>query len=179
MRELRLMWQEGSQQVTKTIKEQKFSKNPGTVRLGRDPERCDFVLSNPTVSGLHVEIFFNYSTNHFALRNLRETNPPIVDGRQIIQEEAFLQENSIIHLGEVELKVVSISLEQPLKSIPQTILLPPLNSVTMPKSASSSQSYGLHCPNCSRVSAYEYLDFGCRWCGTSLAAAASVLMTPD
>ncbi|MGB7444873.1 MAG: FHA domain-containing protein [Coleofasciculaceae cyanobacterium] len=179
MRELTLTWQEGSQMVTKIIKEQQSTKNPGTVRIGRDPMHCDFVLSNPTVSGLHVEIFFNYSISCFALRNLRETNPPLVDGRQVLQEEVPLQENSIIYLGEVELKVLAVSLEQNQKSIPQTTLLPPLQSVAIPQSASSNQSYGLRCPNCDRVSVYEYLHFGCQWCGTSLAADASVLITPN
>ncbi|PSB00727.1 FHA domain-containing protein [Merismopedia glauca] len=37
---------------------------------------------------------------------------------------------------------------------------------------------GLECPRCHKVSDYSHLDIGCPWCGTSLAAAVSILVTP-
>lgn len=179
MYELTLEWQEACQTRTERIRDQQPSKNPGTVRLGRDPARCDLVLSDPTVSGLHVEIFFNSTTHTFALRNLRQTNPPIVDGQQIPKGEVPLQEGSIIYLGQVELKVVTISLNAPNNSVPPTILLPPNAPTPVQHPTPNVVSYGLQCPSCHRISPYARMALGCQWCGTSLASAASVLMTPN
>jgi hypothetical protein len=64
-----------------TIHANQPSKNPGTVRIGRDPLVCDIVLSEPTVSGLHVEVFFKAQDKHFYLRSLQQSNPPVVDGQ--------------------------------------------------------------------------------------------------
>lgn len=58
MNALTLQWQDAGQDKTQQIYEQQPSKNYGTILIGRDPLRCDIVLSNPTVSGLHVEIYF-------------------------------------------------------------------------------------------------------------------------
>ncbi|MGQ4645790.1 FHA domain-containing protein [Lyngbya aestuarii] len=181
MYEITLEWQENNHHRIEIIRDQQPSKNPGTVRLGRDPVRCDLVLNEPTVSGLHVEIFFNLSTSTFGLRNLRNTNPPLVDGRQITQGEAPLNQGSIIYLGQMQLKVVAVSLVGTSNLIPKTILMPPAISTTAKanQSAPDGVSYGLNCPNCGRVSHYERLALGCKWCGTSLAAARSVLMTPE
>lgn len=179
MNEITLEWREVGQTKTQKIYDQQRSKNPGTVRIGRDPVRCDLVLSDPTVSGLHVEIFFNASTQNFALRNLRETNPPLVDGRQIVTGEVPLSQGSVFYLGQLELKVVAVSLHKPSNHIPPTILLPPQPLQAANPPALGVVSYGLECPKCHRVSPYDRMDWGCQWCGTSLAAAASVLMSPN
>ena len=176
MHELTLVWQEAGQYRRETIRHQQLSKSPGAVRIGRDPARCDLVLSDPTVSGLHVEIFFNPSTNTFALRNLRYSNPPLIDGRQIAQGEVPLTQGSTIYLGQVALKVTAISLAVPNPGIPPTILVSPQALAVANQSAPGPVSYGLQCPHCYRVSPYDRIDLGCQWCGTSLAAAASVLM---
>jgi predicted component of type VI protein secretion system len=177
MWELTLEWQEAGQLRRETIRQQQLSLYPGTMRIGRDPTRCDILLSDPTVSGLHVEIFFNPSTQTFVLRNLRHSNPPFVDGRQIITEEVALSQGSAIYLGQLELKVIAISLHQTNQAIPPTLLFgsQPVPSANQPAPAAS---YGLECPNCHRISPYDRIDWGCQWCGTSLAAAASVLMLP-
>lgn len=52
MNELTLEWLEAGRNHTQKIYEQQPSKNPGTVRIGRDSAQCDIVLSHPTVSGL-------------------------------------------------------------------------------------------------------------------------------
>lgn len=176
MHELTLEWQESGRIKRETIRDRQISKNPGTVRLGRDPGRCDVVLSDPTVSGLHVEIFFNPATGTFAIRNLRDTNPPLVDGRSLSYGEASLSQGSIIYLGQLELKVIAVSLAPSSNSIPPTILMPPPVPVAVQQPVPVSVSYGLQCPTCQRISPYDRIDFGCLWCGTSLAAAASVLM---
>lgn len=176
MHELTLEWQEAGQLRIETIRHQQRSKYPGTVRLGRDPVRCDLVLSDPTVSGLHVEIFFNPSTQAFALRNLRHTNPPMVDGRQITQGEAPLSQGSTIYLGQVALKVTAVAFAVTSRGISPTILVSPQVLAAVNQPAPAVASYGLQCPNCHRVSPFEQMHMGCSWCGVSLAAAESVLM---
>ncbi|MEW6491664.1 MAG: FHA domain-containing protein [Cyanobacteriota bacterium] len=179
MKEITLEWQEFGRTKIYTIYDQQPSKNLGTVRIGRNPAECDIVLSDPTVSGLHVEIFFNASTQTFLLRNLRYSNPPIVDDRQIVAELVALRSGSIIYLGQLELRVVGVSLHQSSNGIAPTILLPPQPLGTIPSSIPAGVFYGLECPKCHRVSPYERMEWGCQWCGTSLAAASSVLMSPN
>lgn len=178
MHELTLTWTENRQVKTQTIYDQQPSKYPGTVRIGRDPARCDIVLSEPTVSGLHVEIFFNQQEKCFYLRNLRHSNPPLVDGKNIIQGEVPLREDSTIYLGQMAIKVLGVSPSA--SGVPVTVLMPPqqIQQIKTPSQppASASGTYGLQCPNCDRISPYARLDLGCPWCGTSLAAAVSALI---
>lgn len=179
MYELTLEWQDKGQLRQETIRHQQGSKYPGTVRIGRNPAECDIILSDPTVSGLHVEIFFNLSTQAFFLRNLRYSNPPVVNRQQLITGEVALKQGSIIYLGQLELKVTTVSLQQPSSSIPPTILLPPQPPQSADPPVPNPILYGLECPHCHRISPYDRIDWGCPWCGTSLAAAASVLMSPN
>ena len=86
--QLTLAWTEAGVRQTQTIHNGQPSKNPGSVRLGRDPAKCDIVLSHPSVSGLQVEIFFNQELQEYAVRNLRESNPPLVDGKILARGEA-------------------------------------------------------------------------------------------
>ncbi|WP_118166479.1 FHA domain-containing protein [Nostoc sphaeroides] len=169
MNALTLQWHDAGQDKTQNIYEQQPSKNLGTVRIGRDPLRCDIVLSHPTVSGLHVEIFFHHQQQRFYIRNLRSQNPPLIDGRQLVQGEMLLSEGTSISLGQIKLNVTSVSTA----SIPATILMPP-HPPTPP--APPPGVYGLECPKCHKVSPGENLKIGCHWCGTSLAAAVSVLV---
>jgi predicted component of type VI protein secretion system len=190
MSALTLQWHDAGREKTQTIYEQQQqTKNPGTVRIGRDPLRCDIVLSDPTVSGLHVEIFFNL--RQFLIRNLRASNPPLVDGKKLTQGEQPLQQGSIIFLGQAQLKVIAIFSSEA-SSVPPTVLSGPPVSVPVqaPRTPSNQPighqlhvhqhqaDYGLQCPKCHKISSTDYLNIGCRWCGTSLAAAASVLVEP-
>ena len=177
MNQLTLEWTEVDQIRTQTVLEGQPSKNPGTVRIGRDQGQCDLVLTDPTVSGLHAELFFNPQLQEFRVRNLRESNPPVVDGQLLKQgEEAPLRAGSQIYLGQMELKVVSVSLAA--ASFPATVLLPPLEKAVAPQSSIAPLEYGLKCSRCGRISPYSQLELGCPWCGISLAAAVSVLMPP-
>jgi hypothetical protein len=112
MQELTLEWLDAGKALLAKILERQPSKNPGTVRIGRDPAQCDIVLSDPTVSGLHVEIFFNPQQQRFYLRNLRQTNPPIVDGRSLTTGEVAINQGSSLRLGQMELRVKAITLQQ-------------------------------------------------------------------
>ncbi|MEA5578053.1 FHA domain-containing protein [Anabaena sp. UHCC 0451] len=180
MNVLTLQWHEASITRTQQIYEQQYSKNPGTCRIGRDPLRCDIVLTHPTVSGLHIEIFFDSQQQRFYIRNLREPNPPQIDGKPLIKGEISLSEGSIIYLGQQQLQVTAISVD----SIPATIIVqPPLQSVhNHHKQSIPTQPnpvYALECPKCHKMSPPENLQIGCPWCGTSLAAAVSVLLAPS
>ena len=182
MNALTLQWHDAGQIKTQQIDEQQPSKNTGTFRIGRDPLRCDLILSHPTVSGLHVEIFFHFQQQHFYIRNLREANPPQIDGQQLVEGEMPLHEGSIIYLGQQQLQVTDISIN----NIAETILLAPqqppvqLQHIHYKKSLPTQPNsvYGLQCPRCQKVSPPENLQVGCPWCGTSLAAAVSVLVAP-
>lgn len=185
MNALTLQWYDAGQYKTYQISPNNNSKNPGTIRIGRDPLRCDILLSDLTVSGLHVEIFFHPQQQSFFIRNLREQNPPLVNGKQLFQGELPLNEGNIIYLGKMELKVLAVSISAS-SNIPATILSPPTPppqpqpiyqySPTPP--VQLQKVYGLECPKCHRVSPYEHQHLPCCWCGTSLAAAMSVLVTP-
>ncbi|BBC23642.1 FHA domain-containing protein [Pseudanabaena sp. ABRG5-3] len=141
------------------------------VRIGRDPARCDLVLADPTVSGLHVVIYFDPQKRKYWLRNMRESNPPVVDGKQLVQGEVELQPHSAIALGHQILQVTEILTKSPISApIPAPH---PHNNLQQP-----NQAYGLQCPNpkCAKISGYEKIDLVCPWCGTSLAGAASSIL---
>jgi ssDNA-binding Zn-finger/Zn-ribbon topoisomerase 1 len=193
MNTITLQWFDGIQyQRTKIAEQHHNSKNPGTVRIGRDPLRCDIVLTDPTVSGLHVEIFFNQKNQCFSIRNLRHTNPPLVDGQQLSFGEIPLKEGSIVYLGNQVLQIIMISILGS-NPIPATIITPPppplVTSRSKPNPTGNYNSptpapqqrvsYGLTCPKCQKISPYEHQHLPCPWCGTSLAAAESVLINPD
>ncbi|MCX7596122.1 MAG: FHA domain-containing protein [Fischerella sp.] len=203
MNALTLQWYDAGQAKTQKIYEQQPSKNPGTVRIGRDPLRCDIVLSHPTVSGLHVEIFFHTQQQRFLIRNLREQNPPIVDGQKLSQNEIPLSEGSIIYLGQQQLQVIAVSVPAA-SSVPPTILIPPQPYAINPQPAApvarpqpqvvignhyhlpippaqpqTEEVYGLQCPRCNKISSYKNLLLGCQHCGHSLQDALSVLVPPN
>lgn len=187
MNQIILEWKEAGHIKTLTLTDASPTKNPGTIRIGRDPSRCDLILPNLTVSGLHIEIFWR--ENRAWVRNLRDTNPPIINRQHRLQfGELPLDEGSTILLGEVELNVVKI-MTQP-AGIPPTLVVQPPFAATETASPPIAKPpilpthppdicYGLHCPQCQRISPYERLDLGCPWCGTSLAAAVSVVMPPE
>lgn len=147
--ELTLQWVEASQLRTKTIREGQASKNSGTFRIGRDRSRCDLVLSSPTVSGLHTEIYFNQQQQSFYLRNLRPTNPPVINGQSLTTGEVSLSQGSRLQLGQQELVVTKIVPQQqqylqeyvptPLPQPPQPIKTASLSPVLTPNSTQQSQ----------------------------------------
>ena len=110
--ELTLEWTEAGEIKTQTIVENQASKNPGKIRIGRDTVACDIVLDDVTVSALHVEIFFNRDRERFYLRNLRQRNPPVVDGQLLLAGEMALSVGSCIRLGQQSLRVNSITIEE-------------------------------------------------------------------
>lgn len=183
MHELTLAWVEAGEVRVQTLWDNQPSKNAGTVRIGRDPTRCDIVLLHSSVSGLHVEIFYHHGKNSFYLRNLRYTNPPTVDGHKFTKGSASLRQGSIILLGQVKLKVIAIDPRDP-----AAVMLSPNSSGKELVGQKSRRrrparkplpTYGLECPNCKKVSPNKLLDFGCPWCGSSLSSAKSVVMSSN
>jgi predicted component of type VI protein secretion system len=181
MNQLTLQWVEAGHVKTYTIADQQQASKPsGGIRVGRDPVRCDLVLTHPTVSGLHVEIFYDPQRGGFYLRNLRDSNPPVVDRHRLTEGDVALRKGTSIYLGQVELQVVAIA-----TTVANTVVVPPPVATTAPvqptehpAASQANSAYGLKCPRCHQVSPYERLSLGCPWCGTSLAAAVSVLMVP-
>ncbi|MEM6753830.1 MAG: FHA domain-containing serine/threonine-protein kinase, partial [Cyanobacteria bacterium P01_C01_bin.38] len=152
--ELTLEWVESNDIKTYKITSKQFSKIPGKIRIGRDPQDCDIVLSELTVSALHVEIFFNPEREKFYLRNLRQKNPPILDGQLLLAGEMPLSTNSVLRLGQQNIKVKDIASTEyannvipayyksknfgiePQKPIVKTARLPKINS--KPEESSST-----------------------------------------
>lgn len=193
MNQLTLEWVEAGQIRTQILNDQQSSKHPGTFRIGRDPAKCDLLLQHPTISKLHVELFFIPEQKTFYLRNLRETNPPIVDQKRLIQGVVALHPGSTIVLGDMEIRVKAIELtpeiaptfvtpHHPVSAHPLAVHAASPQPIASPQAIALHQParpYGLQCPKCNHVSPYEHLEVGCAWCGTSLAAAQSVLMLPE
>lgn len=176
MQTLTLTWLESGQAQIFTLRPPSDDQ-PRLYRIGRDPSRCDLVLSDPTVSGLHVEIFWQPIASQFYLRNLRDRNPPVINNQPLMNGEIALTPGSTILLGNQLLSVQAIApLASPL--VPTMLLTPEALQPQLTPPSSSGPSYGLMCPKCHQISAYERLTAGCLWCGTSLAAAASVLFSP-
>jgi serine/threonine protein kinase len=147
LHELVLEWEENGELKTRTIIEKQQSKSHGKVRIGRDPQQCDIVLPDLTVSGLHVEIFFHAEKQRFYLRNLRQQNPPIIDGQLLLAGEIPLFSGSSLRLGQQNFKVKAISskeypggyvpLEYSLVHIPSQ--LPPPKTMRVPKLRKSEE----------------------------------------
>jgi eukaryotic-like serine/threonine-protein kinase len=112
LHELTLEWHEDGEIRTCTIEENQQSKNFGRIRIGRDPQICDIVIPEVTVSALHAEIFFNGLKNRFYIRNLRQKNPPIVDGQMLLAGEMLLTTGSSLRLGRQQFKVSNINIKQ-------------------------------------------------------------------
>ena len=110
--ELKLGWEESQAEKSCSILENQDSKQPGKIRIGRNSHECDIVLSEPTVSGVHAEIFFHSQKQQFFLRNLRQTNPPVIDGQLLLAGEIPLTEGSCVRLGRQNLKVDAITLKR-------------------------------------------------------------------
>jgi hypothetical protein len=125
MHQLTLEWAAANQNLSQTLSLEQSTRVPGAIRIGRDATLCDVVLRHPdptvekTVSGLHIEIFFNPNSNSLYLRNLtrdrqppKQPNPVVVDGRKIVTEEVPLRTGSQIQLGRMALTIKAIDAQE-------------------------------------------------------------------
>lgn len=170
MSDLTLQWSECGQTKIQILRDQQPSKQPGTIRLGRDPALCDIVFQERSVSGLHVEIFFHPHTQQFFMRNLRLQNPPLVDGTLLHQGELPIRAGSQIKLGRVELHITAITITP--------LPVPPPASPSAQGNPSSNMAYGLQCPQCDHVAAYsqEAIQQDCPMCGHSMALSNTIFL---
>lgn len=136
MTELTLTWMGSAGPRSEIIYPQQPRKNPGTVRLGRDPRRCDIVLSDDSVSGLHIEIFYDAARGGFYVRSLRDSNPPVINGQLLRSGEVPLGSNNTIQLGRLQIRATSaMPASETLGGVPPTnLVVPP----TTPQSPYSS-----------------------------------------
>ncbi len=167
MSELTLQWSELGQTKTQILRDQQPSKQPGKIRLGRDPALCDIIFQERSVSGLHVEIFFQPQAQQFFIRNLRLQNPPLVDGTLLKQGDLPLRAGSRLKLGRVDLNITAMT------------LTPTSTPPAFPKSGPpSTAAYGLQCPQCHHVAAYsnDAIKQDCPMCGHSMATSNTVFI---
>lgn len=165
MYKLTLEWMEGHQERSQTFTPAQATKHQGTIRIGRDREQCDLVLSegDRSLSRLHVEIFLN-SSNEFWVRNLTREQPPakrnpvIVDGKTILDAEAPLKVGSQIQLGTIVLKIRTIEQQQRQINQPAAGLV-----------------YGIKCPT-GHVLSHQYLGLFCPHCGKGIQAGESEVL---
>ena len=188
MNQLTLEWQESGQVKTHTIQESQTNNHPVTFRIGRDPAQCDLVLADERISRLHIEIFFLPDWQRFYLRNLKPQNPPCIDGGYLIQGEVALHRDTVISLGQTELKVVDITItnEVNLPIIPPTVIatetvekfaMTSSGQFTEPlKSLTSNPANSLQCSNCEAIWPQNMRNSSCPRCGYFLVDAKSVVV---
>ena len=126
-------------QHTQVISPDLATKNQGTFRIGRDPQKCDLIFAEAiTVSREHIEIFFHAQEQRFYLRSLRQNNPPEVDGEKMLSTEIPLQQGNIIKLGDLVLEVACVEKSPPNSS--PVIPPPPVSPQTPATTRNVSQS---------------------------------------
>lgn len=156
MYKLTLEWEEGDRVRTRTITADDQTIVADAIRIGRsNPQQCDILLYHPdanilmTVSGLHIEIYFDRQQNNFYLRNLtkdrqppKRPNPAIVDGKKIVTKDAPIRLGSQIQLGKMQLRVKALE-------VPQTNTFSYVVTCSGPKHHKLDPQYvGLNCPHC-------------------------------
>jgi FHA domain len=110
-RVLTLYWEEeGNPRVHSVPAFDAFGQS-SSVKIGRNPQICDAIMKNPTVSGLHAEIYYSASEEVFCLHNLRATNPPRLNGKPI-EGTIVLEAGMAVKLGRVEI-VFDVNLSSP------------------------------------------------------------------
>lgn len=160
MHKLALEWVEEGRNRSQSFSFDKPNEPP--IRIGRDESQCDVILkdSSKTVSGLHVEIFFDVKKHTFYLRNLTrkrdKPNPAWVNGQKVVTDEVPLKHRATIQLGKVTIKT-NVTSDAPEDA--------PMN--------------GLKCHVCGHVSPQASLSLVCQWCGTSLASAPTAVFFPN
>jgi hypothetical protein len=107
----------------------------------------------------------------------------MLDGHVIYGEIVIDQPNSVIYLGKIAIYLELITEIEKTMVIPRVVQSPnPINPITPPQpqiaanNQHNRQQFGLKCLHCGKVSSTDYAKSYCPWCGTSLAAAQSVII---
>lgn len=160
MHKIVLEWVEEGRNRSQTFSFDRPNEPP--IRIGRDESQCDVIIKDPskTVSGLHVEIFFDIAKRTFYLRNItrnrEKPNPARVNGQKVVAEDVALKYQSTIQLGKVTL-TANVTSDAP----------------------EDAPVHGLQCHVCGHVSPQASLSLVCQWCGTSLASAPTAVYFPN
>jgi FHA domain len=101
---LTLTWNNNGKERQHVIYSQNHKGVPAKIKLGRDPDRCDLVFTDRTVSGVNAEIYFDSQLQDFYLSNLRAINPPFLDRQKVIST-AVLQSGVVLYLGRVPIAI--------------------------------------------------------------------------
>lgn len=179
--QITLTWNEANCLKTQTIESSQYSESSGGFRIGRDRSQCHLVLSDTTVSRLHVELFFKPEYQRFYLRSLQPKNPPKIDGGSLISGEVALTVGSTIELGNLHLSVSQIS-EVPSPAVLPITSLPsfqPVSPQLLRSPISSPAHYRLECPHCHTFAPLHMRNCACHHCGHFLADAESILIPPS
>ncbi|CAN5777594.1 hypothetical protein BH23GEM9_BH23GEM9_25960 [soil metagenome] len=67
------------------------------LKIGRDPESCEIVLTEPTVSREHAVLYLSTNDQGFVIKNLSGTNTTLVNDRAV--QEATLRAGDRIKIG--------------------------------------------------------------------------------
>ncbi len=101
---LTLNWSENGEPKQQLIYSQNDKGVAGRVKLGRNPDLCDVVFKDLTVSGVNAEIYFDRQLQDFYLSNLRASNPPFIDRQKAISTMA-LASGMVLYLGRVPITI--------------------------------------------------------------------------
>ncbi|NGX34001.1 MAG: hypothetical protein K1060chlam1_00346 [Candidatus Anoxychlamydiales bacterium] len=84
--------------------------------LGRDPDQCNFILEDTTVSRKHAKIY--KTLEGYVIKNLSTTNPIEVNDERV--DEYLLEENDKLKIGDTVFVYTALS-EEDLKEEPEEI----------------------------------------------------------
>jgi hypothetical protein len=214
MLKLELNWQELGRSLSRTIDPNTRTLTPGEFRIGRDPQRCDLLLNDRSVSALNASIVFSQHPEKVRLINHRDTNPPLVDG-SVVLGTTELNGSREVYFGQMLVKVrvyddsaidptIVVARVPPVQQTPPSPASHPRAAIGSPPQHQQPQyqqpqhqqpqhqqpsppavrppapvaatEYGLECSHCHRISQFQHLKLCCPWCGTSLAAAHSIIV---
>jgi hypothetical protein len=203
MLKLELNWQELGKSQQRTIDPNTRTLTPGEFRIGRDPQKCDLLLKDRSVSALNASIVFSQHPEKVRLINHRDTNPPLVDGSVVLGTTELDGEREV-YFGQILVKVrvyddsaidptIVVARVPPVRQTPPTPASHPRAAIgsppqqyqqpqyqqppaVSPPAPVVATEYGLECSHCHRVSQFQHLKLCCPWCGTSLAAARSIIV---
>lgn len=126
MSQLTLSWQEEGNARSHTL-DLSF---PGAVRLGRDPDLCDVVFQDPSVSRLHAEIRWSALDGRFYIQSLSSSNPIEVDHQQL-HGTRLIQNGTTIMLGDTTVQVAKNDAPATMAPASATMARAPVSSITL------------------------------------------------
>lgn len=138
-----LEWVETRRKRTKTLFAYQREEKRDYALIGRDADKCDLVINDPSnsISRVHAEIIYRASENRYFLLNCtrdRATpNPIVVDGKLVVFEEVPISQGMQIQLGKSVVLYVKYIARANEKEIPK---------------------YGLECPHCKRILSHQNLS---------------------